>query len=107
MSDAEKKFRAWPLAAVLLVGLPMMYVGSFGPACWLSSRGEHGAALLPLVYRPITWGLSGDAESESVIHDAIQWYACAGAASPHWWWSLNRYSGEPSPRWEWEDHSKL
>ena len=33
----------WPWIAGLLVGLPVLYVASFGPACWLTSRLDRGA----------------------------------------------------------------
>jgi hypothetical protein len=36
MSDDRKK-PPWPWIAVL-VGLPVLYVASFGPACWLTAR---------------------------------------------------------------------
>jgi hypothetical protein len=37
MSDDRKK-PIWPWIVALLVGLPVLYVASFGPACWISSR---------------------------------------------------------------------
>src|SRR5262245_66586319 len=37
MSDDRKPF--WPWIVALLIGLPVLYVASFGPACWLADRG--------------------------------------------------------------------
>lgn len=31
----ERKRTVWPWIVALLVGLPVLYVASFGPACWL------------------------------------------------------------------------
>lgn len=28
----------WPLLTAALIGLPVLYVASFGPACWWASR---------------------------------------------------------------------
>jgi hypothetical protein len=33
MGDEHKK-SVWPWIAVMLIGLPMLYVASFGSACW-------------------------------------------------------------------------
>ncbi len=38
MSDDRKK-PLWPWIVVLLIGLPLLYVTSFGPACWMMHRG--------------------------------------------------------------------
>jgi hypothetical protein len=38
MCEGEKKTGVWPWIVVLLIGLPVLYVASFGPACWLTSR---------------------------------------------------------------------
>jgi hypothetical protein len=43
----------WPWIAALLIGLPALYVLSFGPACWISSRKDSGASMIPVVYAPI------------------------------------------------------
>lgn len=38
MSDERKKAVVWPWIAALLIGLPVLYVGSFGPTCALIDR---------------------------------------------------------------------
>lgn len=54
------------------VALPMLYVLSFGPACWISSRTGRGANTVTAVYQPvfnIWWnGPRG-------IGRAVEWYA--------------------------------
>src|SRR5262245_56952687 len=37
MSDDRKK-ALWPSIMALLIGLPVLYVASFGPACWYASH---------------------------------------------------------------------
>lgn len=43
----------WPWIAATVVGVPVLYVASFGPACWSTSRLGYGADLLPTIYRPL------------------------------------------------------
>jgi hypothetical protein len=41
--DDDRKKPLWPWIAALLIGLPVLYVASFGPACWLTSAlDRHG-----------------------------------------------------------------
>src|SRR5262245_37953381 len=48
-SDRKKPF--WPWIVGLLLGLPVLYVASFGPACWLK---EAGAVRFSLqAWRPL------------------------------------------------------
>jgi hypothetical protein len=39
MSTERKKAGVWPWIVALLIGLPVLYVASFGPACWLYGNG--------------------------------------------------------------------
>ena len=53
MSDDRKK-PIWPWIAVLLIGLPVLYVASFGPACWIAFRIERGGLPAPFIaYEPV------------------------------------------------------
>jgi hypothetical protein len=38
MSEQRKKSSIWPSVVALLIGLPVLYVASFGPMCWLTAR---------------------------------------------------------------------
>ena len=75
----------WPLLTAALIGLPMLYVASFGPACWLTA---HTA---PYGFRPsgppglmrIYWPL-GAAYDRKFAADAIRWWARLGAPAAHW-----------------------
>jgi hypothetical protein len=41
-------------ATVVVVGLPLLYVLSFGPACWLAIRRPSLAAIVGRAYSPLT-----------------------------------------------------
>src|SRR5262249_41700405 len=57
MSDERRK-HGWPFwFAVVLIVVPVLYVASFGPACWLMARLDHPdwlVGLLDTIYVPIT-----------------------------------------------------
>jgi hypothetical protein len=40
--------------ATVIVVLPLLYVASFGPACWLCNYGRLEARPVWLAYRPVT-----------------------------------------------------
>jgi hypothetical protein len=52
MAEAKKKVGvAYWATVVVVVGL--LYIASFGPACWLTSRTGNGKNALPIMYRPV------------------------------------------------------
>ena len=53
--NRRERWAKWTLAAA--IGTPALYVASFGPACWVSSRmnTESEAPVISIVYRPLTW----------------------------------------------------
>lgn len=60
----------------LLVALPLLYVASFGPACWIVSRTAFGLPAFRLVYRPldsIAW------HGPYQAGDALKWYGNLGS----------------------------
>jgi hypothetical protein len=72
MSDDRKK-PLWPCIVALLIGLPVLYVVSFGPACWIMSRTRDQQ--LPDGYMPIGWLMSN---SPRFVGESIAAYAEAG-----------------------------
>jgi hypothetical protein len=78
---AGRSRRFWIAVALL----PILYVASFGPACWISSRMNLGNWInftaLPTVYRPLLLAMYCDRR----IVIAVEWYAGLGAASG-WRW---------------------
>ena len=73
MSDDHKK-PVWPWIVALLIGLPVLYVASFGPACWLVERRILPPRATGIVFRPLLvatfWG------EPPVVKWALQGYAC-------------------------------
>ena len=57
MTDRKKPGVAFSATVVVVLAL-VVYPLSFGPACWVTSRLNTGATLIPRIYKPITWGLS-------------------------------------------------
>jgi hypothetical protein len=81
MTSRKPTAAFWITVALVavLVGYPL----SFGPACWVTSRTNSGAGLVPKIYRPITWAMSTD---ETALGNLIDWYAEIGAPDD-WSWS--------------------
>ena|SRR5579872_2032831 len=48
----SRRFR-WAMTA--LVVMPVLYVASFGPACWINLRTGGGGRAIGMFYRPIGW----------------------------------------------------
>jgi hypothetical protein len=51
MSD-DRKRPIWPWIVVLLIGLPVLYYLSLGPACWSCERGWIAPSTVEICYRP-------------------------------------------------------
>jgi hypothetical protein len=61
-------------ASVVVVVLPLLYVLSFGPACWIASR-TKGKHVIPKIYWPISWVAM---EHFWTLSPPIAWYAQLG-----------------------------
>jgi hypothetical protein len=81
MSEERKKSGAWPWIVALLIVLPVLYVLSFGPACWLASKsGEAYSDIRPSRGLFIYWPLGWCAETwgwENTAGRTVKWYAKA------------------------------
>ena len=93
MTDPKKPGVAF-WATVVVVCLPIAYVLSFGPACWISSHTGIGYFALPKVYRPIVDAMS----TSRNVADLCNWYAEAGARSGWRWVDISDSAG---PTWVW------
>ena len=78
----------WPWIVAVLIGLPVLYVASFGPACWVTSWTRQGYEAVPVVYRPIVWIWN---HSPPAVGIALDWYARVGA-DPEWTWLLDEWA---------------
>ena len=70
----ERKKAVWPWIAALLLGLPVLYVGSFGPACWIVARHQ---ALRP-VFREAFLPLGRIAKGWKPALDGLCWFGSIG-----------------------------
>jgi hypothetical protein len=77
MRDERKKAGVWPWITALLIGLPVLYVASFGPACWLAGWNLGlNFKCVEVLYRPILRLSTVDAlRDDCTIHSAIHKYA--------------------------------
>jgi hypothetical protein len=86
---SRRSRRFWIVTGVLL---PVLYVASFGPACWITSRMNFGASLLPMFYRPIifAWDLDlpRDGSTNHPLHEALWWFVSVGAADDWYWFGV-------------------
>jgi hypothetical protein len=71
MSD-DRKTLLWPWIVALLIGLPLLYVVSFGPACWLVSRDALPRLRTARLYRPLVRIVITDTLPVSGI---LRWYS--------------------------------
>jgi hypothetical protein len=79
MSDDRKK-PLWPWIVALLIGLPVFYVASFGPACWWFAEEievDDGNVYRQanVIYWPIGWVYMRSTSEKSRIRGMIEWYA--------------------------------
>jgi hypothetical protein len=119
--DEEQKKSVWPRIAGMLVLLSVMYVLSFGPACWFCSRLGIWADVLPEVYRPILGLMHVPNYSETITHwrssgaatvgwkfpmpaassSPIRWYSNLGAADGWYWYCVVRIDPDDQLRYRW------
>jgi hypothetical protein len=50
----------WPVVTAVLIGLPLLYVASFGPACWLSFKEKVPSSVVAVIYRPLLLTTRGE-----------------------------------------------
>jgi len=77
----RKQRPQWPLLAATLIGLPVLYVASFGPACWIVryayEHGHLGDMGFPIraylaVYAPLIWLKD---YGPVPLAETLRWYA--------------------------------
>jgi hypothetical protein len=70
--NRRERWAKWTLAAAV-IGLPMLYVASFGPACWLTKRDPTTFdRKAPSFYWPVGWAC---VNGPRYIRGACSWYA--------------------------------
>jgi hypothetical protein len=91
----ERKKRTWPWIVALLISLPVVYLASFGPACWIAGRIPWMSQHLLVIYRPLdraAWDLP-DSVSES-----LDWYGALFLPDDQGLWTgMGNENGDYSP----------
>ena len=71
------KFRRWVVAAVLVL-LPFLYLGSFGPMCWKNAQPrdpwDEGLDSWMIAYWPLGWV----AANSETVGPALEWWMTVG-----------------------------
>ena len=76
---SEERKPLWPWIVALLIGLPVLYVASFGPACLIWGQRICDSPALLTVYLPCIRAVeSGPAPVQSALW---QWASCCQAGS--------------------------
>ncbi len=70
--NRRERWAKWTLAVTL--SLPVLYVASFGPTCWISSRTGIGSRAVAVVYQPMLRLCMRN----TYLGDAFLWYAAIG-----------------------------
>jgi hypothetical protein len=99
--NRRDRWAKWTL--VLVLSLPTLYVASFGPACWITSRLDYGTSLVPIVYRPLIrrFSLKRLDPRPTTFRGFLVWYSAMGAA-PDWGWGVE-FPETPGPLiWHWK-----
>jgi hypothetical protein len=79
---SEERKPLWPWIVALLIGLPVLYMASFGPACWWLSEPVTlnfvavKVRRAPTIYSPI--GRLARNLGPGRISNGIHWYATVG-----------------------------
>jgi hypothetical protein len=120
--NRRERWAKWTLAGVIAV--PSLYVGSFGPACWLASYADEESPHLVTVYQPLlrvmAWERTqalrdqqekGQAACYSSLwlrRGALAWYCRVGAKERFCWNYLVAHEHSPgkpgiiqSEHWVW------
>lgn len=94
--NRRERWAKWTLA--FAVGLPVLYILSFGPACWGTSRIKMGAGAVSVAYRPLMQLLIPDGNQASPIAKQILRFAHR-EAKEGWSWHIYEV-GLPNPNGE-------
>jgi len=81
--NRRERWAKWTLTTV--ISLPVLYVASFGPACWLTSQMDSGGWMIPNPALRIYWPLGRIADKEHSDSRCGQWL--------RWWMTVGLTDG--------------
>jgi hypothetical protein len=93
--NRRERWAKWTLAAAVCV--PLLYVFSFGPACWFSSRMKLGDSAVSVFYLPITLALAFN--NDTTASRLVRWYAEVHAEEDWQWWTRMWFDENPDGTW--------
>lgn len=78
MSEPKKRGSSWLVWVVVAFAPPVLYIGSFGPACWLTAR-RHGdqPSQAMIVYYPVAYVLMRT-NHRSRLANSLKWWMRVG-----------------------------
>ena len=93
--NRRERWAKWMLAGV--VALPILYVASFGPVCWITSRANVECHALGVCYQPLasamwrieSWGATLDAYSRLYAAPNWVWTRIDSQYGTAYFWSLH------------------
>jgi hypothetical protein len=68
----EERKPMWPWMVAFLIGLPALYVASFGPVCWLTHHGVMSNRLSRWLFAPVECAMIRGPERAS---SSLFWYS--------------------------------
>lgn len=74
----------WPLLTAVLIGVPVLYMASFGPACWLVGERYMQPKTGWMLYRPLV---------RLIDYDRDQWERRSVGLAIQWWVELFDHGG--------------
>lgn len=72
--DERRKKPLLPWIVATVVALPVLYLASFGPACWLVCHGWFPREPAAWAYWPIWLAILDEGKLVSAVSDYIWWY---------------------------------
>ena len=95
--NRRERWAKW--TAAIVVGVPLLYVASFGPACWISSRANFGDVAVERTYGPLIQGLFYREPSRFAwFYESMHWYSRL-AANKEWGWATDDPDGHGNVLW--------
>jgi hypothetical protein len=79
-NDRQKP--TWPWIVAVLIALPVLYIASFGPVCWVAASYRMNGDSLSSVYAPVFWTLN---HGPSWLRNAADRYVHVGAGEHCGW----------------------
>lgn len=71
----ERKTPVWPWVVALLIGLPVVYVASFGPACHLLANDRVSYRQFECIFRPLVYlTFNGPEITRQSLMSYIKWW---------------------------------